>query len=337
MFEKLDAPKMQADIVDNWLYTEKVYISIICTTYNQELYIRDAIDSFLAQETEYKFEIVIHDDSSTDSTVEIIKEYQARFPEIVKPILQDKNQFSINVNLPFVNALKASCGEFVALCEGDDFWVERNKLQVQILELIENPDVNLCFHSALEFDGLNSKVMTRYGHDNKNISIESIIEKRYGNIATASSFVRKSALDECSIFLKNRLWLSVGDIYIHLFSSMGAGAICINKPMSVYRKEAEGSWSKGITYKKRLSHINSRIRSYKELNHLTNYRYDNSFKISNLDSIGGILVNKRVPINKRLEYLLNNRDLLTLNSKSLHYVLSSMVPYYLECINYFKD
>ena len=102
---KLVAPEREAEITKHWKYTDKVYTSVICITFNQDIYIRDAIDSFLAQVTEYKFEIIIHDDVSTDKTREILKEYQQKYPSIIKLILQETNQFSININMPFKHSL----------------------------------------------------------------------------------------------------------------------------------------------------------------------------------------------------------------------------------------
>src|SRR5690625_3999133 len=101
----------------------KQIVSISCITYNQSSYIRQCLDGFLMQKCNFKFEVLIHDDASTDNTADIIKEYQAKYPDIIKPIYQAENQYSkgvrgINIRFNFPRAQ----GKYIALCEGDDYW-----------------------------------------------------------------------------------------------------------------------------------------------------------------------------------------------------------------------
>ena len=102
---------------------DEIILSIHCLTYNHEKYIAEAIDSFLMQKTNFKFEILIHDDASTDRTVDIIKKYQQKYPEIIKPIFQTENQYSKGVNkINYKFNFIRSKGKYIALCEGDDYW-----------------------------------------------------------------------------------------------------------------------------------------------------------------------------------------------------------------------
>jgi len=97
-----------------------VLVTIECITYNHAPYIRQALDSFLMQETNFRYEVVIHDDASTDGTQDIIREYQEAYPDIIFPILQKENQYSKHVDLDkFIAPLRR--GRYVALCEGDDY------------------------------------------------------------------------------------------------------------------------------------------------------------------------------------------------------------------------
>ena len=104
-------------------------LSVGVLTYNQENYIRKCLDSILMQKTNFKFEIILNDDCSTDKTVEIIKEYEAKYPDIIKPVYQKENQFSKgkgilrNFLLPRINT------KYYAFCEGDDYWTDPYKLQ----------------------------------------------------------------------------------------------------------------------------------------------------------------------------------------------------------------
>ena len=95
-------------------------VSISCTTYNHEDYIADALESFLMQKIKFKYEILIHDDASTDRTAEIIKDYEKKYPEIIKPIYQTYNQYSKGIKVGKFNRERAK-GKYIAICEGDDF------------------------------------------------------------------------------------------------------------------------------------------------------------------------------------------------------------------------
>jgi len=108
--------------MSNWKNQGKPLVSVVCITYNHEHYIKDAIEGFLIQETRFPFEIIIHDDASTDATAEISRQYAEKYPNIIRLILQEENQYSQGKNvLPIVFA-KAK-GEYVALCEGDDYFL----------------------------------------------------------------------------------------------------------------------------------------------------------------------------------------------------------------------
>lgn len=119
-------------------------VSICCLTYNHGPFIGKCLDGFLMQQVDFPFEILIHDDASMDRTQEIIKEYQARYPEIIKPILQTENQYlkgvrgiSLHFNFPRAG------GKYIALCEGDDYWTDLYKLQKQVDFLENNPNFSL--------------------------------------------------------------------------------------------------------------------------------------------------------------------------------------------------
>ena len=133
----------QEMIMHNWKSKETL-VSIRCVTYNQEKYISQALDSFLMQKTNFPFEIVVHDDASTDKTIEIIKEYEKKFPDIVKPIYETENQYSKKDNSLDLIILSHLKGKYTAYCEGDDFWTNKNKLQKQVDFLEQNPDYGFC-------------------------------------------------------------------------------------------------------------------------------------------------------------------------------------------------
>lgn len=128
----------------------EIMVSIICNTYNQESYLRQTLDSFINQKTNFNFEVIIHDDASTDSTAEIIREYQSRYPEIIVPIIEEENQYQKNVNITLDIDLPLAKGKYFAFCEGDDFWIDPLKLQKQVDYMENNPLCTMCIHSSIK-------------------------------------------------------------------------------------------------------------------------------------------------------------------------------------------
>lgn len=128
-------------------------ISICCITYNHENYIADALDSFLLQKTDFPFEIIIRDDASTDNTAEIIKTYEKKFPNIIKPIYETINGFSRGIR-PLPATFEYAKGEYIAVCEGDDMWNDPLKLQKQIDFLDANQEYVITYHNIV---GLNEE------------------------------------------------------------------------------------------------------------------------------------------------------------------------------------
>ena len=110
---------------------DKVMVSVICNTYNHEKYIKSALDGFVMQKTNFEYEVLIHDDASTDSTADIIREYEKKYPDIIKPIYQSENQYSKKVPISKTYQYSRAKGKYIAICEGDDYWTDPFKLQKQ--------------------------------------------------------------------------------------------------------------------------------------------------------------------------------------------------------------
>jgi glycosyltransferase involved in cell wall biosynthesis len=119
-------------------------VSIACITYNQAAFIREAIEGFLMQKTNFCFEIIIHDDASTDGTDQIIREYELQYPDLIFPIYQTENQYSKGVRRFLATFLLPQAkGKYIAFCEGDDYWIDQYKLQKQVDFLEANPEYGL--------------------------------------------------------------------------------------------------------------------------------------------------------------------------------------------------
>lgn len=127
-------------------------LSIHCITYNHELYISDALDSFLQQVTTFDFEIVVGEDCSSDRTREIVNRYAALHPNRIRLITSAAN---VGANANFERTLRACRGKYIAICEGDDFWRDASKLQQQVQFLERNQDYVICYHDAIPFEDVD--------------------------------------------------------------------------------------------------------------------------------------------------------------------------------------
>lgn len=127
-------------------------VSICCTTYNHARYLAQALDSFLAQACGFPFEILVHDDASTDGTARILSEYAGRYPELVRPLYETENQYSRGVPINETFNFPRARGKYIALCEGDDYWCDPTKLARQIAHMESDPSCTFCFCNGIIHD-----------------------------------------------------------------------------------------------------------------------------------------------------------------------------------------
>ena len=141
-----------------------ILVSIHCLVYNHEPYLRDCLEGFVMQKTNFRFDAIVHDDASTDGSGAIIREYAEKYPDIIKPIFEIENQYSKqDGSLEYImnNATK---GKYVAYCEGDDYWINPNKLQKQIDFLESHKECSACFGNFLTrtmYNGSRTKMKHR--------------------------------------------------------------------------------------------------------------------------------------------------------------------------------
>ena len=126
----------------------RVIVAIECLVYNHKPYLRQCLDGFVMQKTNFKFVAVVHDDCSTDGSQEIIREYEEKYPDLIKPIYEKENQYSKkdgSLIRVIHESLKAFDTKYIALCEGDDYWIDSLKLQKQVDFLDTHTDIGLCY------------------------------------------------------------------------------------------------------------------------------------------------------------------------------------------------
>lgn len=219
-------------------------VSICSITYNHAPYIRQCLDGFLMQKTKFKYEIIIHDDASTDGTAEIIKEYVEKYPNLITPIFQKENQYSKGVRGMFPRyCFPRAKGKYIALCEGDDYWTDPLKLQKQVDFLEANPDFVMCSHLCDFVDQETGNKLFSYPDFGNN---ESTV-LRLGNFVrggeitqTATLFFRNLKKIVSTINACNKS----ADIVLYYILLMYGPGFCIPEVMSIYRIHNEGVWTK---------------------------------------------------------------------------------------------
>lgn len=225
--------RTEDEIIANWKdEIDQPVVSICCITYNHEPYIEDALEGFLIQETDFPFEILIHDDASTDQTADIIREYEAKYPRLIKPIYQVENQFSKGIRMnPEFNFPRAK-GEYIALCEGDDYWVSKDKLQKQYNYMLNNANVSLTFHKALVVrDNKVIDVKAENFSDQQFFSIEDLLDSWF--ICTQTIMLKKSVMEGMETYFNGVI---NGDWSIQLVAGHNGDVVYLENIEAAYRK-----------------------------------------------------------------------------------------------------
>lgn len=205
-------------------------VSVALITYNQDKYITQCLEGMVHQQTTFPYEIVIGEDCSTDNTRAICIEYQKKYPDLIRLILHEKNQGMIG---NWVSTINNCTGKYIAICEGDDYWIDNQKLQKQADFLESNPDFSMCAHAAdiLDYNYLNKAENA----EEVKLDTEDVILQDWG-IMTASIVFRKSAWNPPKWFFN----VKNADYALQLLASLKGKVELLPDVMSVYRKHIEG-------------------------------------------------------------------------------------------------
>lgn len=196
----------EKEIMKNWQgdISEPV-VSICCITYNHEKYIEEAIDSFLMQETNFPFEVVIGEDCSTDNTRKIVEKYKENYPNIIKLIVSENN---VGMQANGQRTMDACKGEYIAACEGDDYWMDAEKLQIQKDFLESNPEYIICYTDVEAFNE-NGIIQDYIGGATKDLTADEL--KKATPINTLTTMYRNIMKDKFSAEFKASKY---GDLFI---------------------------------------------------------------------------------------------------------------------------
>lgn len=215
-------------------------VSIICTSYNHEAFLRQCLDGFIMQNTNFHYEVIIHDDASTDLSQTIIREYCLRYPDVFVPIFQTENQYSQGVRIGPAYMYPLAKGKYIAECEGDDYWIDSNKLQKQVDFLESHPDYSMCFHSAWNQYGTNPELTDLFSKvEDRDYSSLDILSNWI--IPTASVVYRQDVITD--IFYREKVLKAgfmFGDTPLFLSCARMGKVRGISDVMSVYRRHEKG-------------------------------------------------------------------------------------------------
>ncbi|MBE5962344.1 MAG: glycosyltransferase [Lachnospiraceae bacterium] len=218
---------------------DEKWISICCITYNQEKYIIDAIESFLRQTIIGHCEILIHDDASQDNTVNIIKSYVEKYPNLIKFYGESKNQYQQGKQ-PMQKLFEQAKGKYIALCEGDDYWIDPYKLEKQFDFMEIHKQYSMCFHASKIYNQKIKQFLKSqhaYPNDCKS-NIKDIIIKDGGFVPTASIFCRTDIVKRIPKFYYN---YTIGDYSLQVILAANGEVYYMDEEMSVYRRYTENS------------------------------------------------------------------------------------------------
>jgi len=300
-------------------------VSIACITFNHSKYIRDAIEGFLMQKTTFAFEILIHDDCSTDGTDEIIKEYEQKYPDIILPYFQTENQYSKGVRgLSTRYNFPRAKGKYIALCDGDDYWTDPYKLQKQVDFLESHPDYVMTYHDAIIVDANGVK------------TTESIVpgthkcDYKKDEIITCDTYILTSSLcfrNVTNLDIPEKNKVVNGDNFItSQLGHFGKGKFMSDIGKAVYRMHSNGVWSSKNESEKYISLITTYYWLHIYYNRIGESKYAFAFyrKMAHMIKVLGM-----VNITQHPKGNANNTYKTTLKEK-----ISKRLNYYTRLLRY---
>jgi glycosyltransferase involved in cell wall biosynthesis len=234
---------------------ERPLVSCHIITYNQKDYISKCIEGALMQETSFPYEIVIGDDCSTDGTREILLEYEKKYPEKIKLNLRKKRGKGIPGQDNFFTTMFACSGKFIALCDGDDYWIERHKLQIQVDFLQTNSNFSFCAHRTYERYETSGEEKAAFSH---------FFTENQDKIITKDNYLSEFVLNSNSIMFRSELInfktlnrKGFKDIYLYTLLVHKGPGYCLPRFMGVYRINSNGIWAPGDDFYKTNANLNT--------------------------------------------------------------------------------
>lgn len=284
-------------------------VTIRCLVYNHEPYLRQCLEGFVMQKTNFRFEAIVHDDASTDNSAAIIREYAEKYPDIIKPIFETENQYSKRDGSlrRIMNA--HTHGKYVAICEGDDYWIDPFKLQKQVDIMETNPDYSLCFHNAVVFYEGISKLPEIFNNliESHVVSLKEITDSWI--VPTASMLYRREILENYPEWTSQ---IYSGDFTLQLIAFSKGKIFYINQIMSFYRKAFDNANSLSVRFANNYMFVASQQILLLEL-----YNKHTDFKFTDI-------------LQKRIDYLKKDTMFLRYRQINIVYALVRMPIFFVK-------
>lgn len=275
------------EIMSNWNIEKypNTVVTVRCIAYNHEAFIEECLDGVLAQKTSFPFEVLVHDDVSTDKTADIIRAYEKKYPHIIRPVYETENQYSKGCGALEKVMNPLITGKYVAFCECDDYWCNEYKLQLQFDVMEAHPEYTICFAKTKTVN-TNQDYAETFNGKNEIVSMKriltNIVTGKNEGIHTSTFFLRTSLYLEWFNFRwteRNGFDLMTGDTSLTFYSLMKGDGVIINTLCSCYR------WNSGGYITKYSSDFNFRkyvdmqqCLAYKNFDVYTNGKYHKYLK-----------------------------------------------------------
>ena len=290
-------------------------VSVLMITYNHEKFIAQAIDSILMQKVDFDYEIVIGEDCSSDNTRQIIIDCQKKYPDKIRLLLPEKN---LGMHINFINTYKTCQGKYIAVLEGDDYWISSEKLQKQADFLDNNPDFAICFNNSLIFWEDNHREPTIFLRNQSKIStLENLLTQNF--ISTPTVMYRGGLIKNFPDWYYDQ---GMGDWTFHILNAQYGKIGYIDEVMSAYRVHETGVWSS----KSREYQLKGTIKMLNDINKHFEYKYQNIIsnsinyyfrQVENLKEVHKEADNNLENPRKKLKSknIVNNTRTLSINKK----------------------
>lgn len=258
---------------------DQIMVSVVCLTYNHRLFIGEALEGFVNQKTSFEYEVLVHDDASTDGTAEIVKEYEKKYPNIIKPLYQKTNQYNKCRIFPTYILPKVR-GKYIALCDGDDFWIDNHKLQMQVEYMENHQDCTMTMHNAwrVQWDVGKKWILNTFPESGYYGQKQQILAGLGTDFPASASMVFRSDIMKRipDFFLATKAI----DYTIRQYCAAQGKIYYFDKIMSVYRAATPQSFMKKTTgdisfYSQYTMEM---IQFFEQFNQYTNYEYEDIIK-----------------------------------------------------------
>ena len=305
------------------MYTKNnILVSVLVTVYNHEKYLEECLSSLVGQKTNFKYEILVHDDCSTDNSKKIIEKFYKKYSEKIVPFFEEENQYSKGVKIIENILIPKMKGKYFCFCEGDDYWIDENKIQKQYDFLEKNQEYKFCVHNSILVDK-NSKFIRKknVSENDGDLTCEDFIIGGGGFVCTNSIFSYSYLAKKLPKYFN---YMSLDYIWQIYLSSCGK-TYCFKDFMSAYRIQSDGSWSFRMKNNKDkyIEHCKKVITVLEMINIDFNYKYNEIFKKTIIIKNFEILRVKRdfkkmryepykeiwnkLPLYKKIKYLLGEK------------------------------